>query len=66
MEAGISRNLGTSVNWGGARLAITHTMTSKNVTSILPLGEVQVVLLSLNSHAKEVMEDKGLSWQTLV
>jgi hypothetical protein len=54
-RSSISGDLGTCVDRGGAGLAIAHAMASKNVKSVLPLGEVQMVLLLLNSHAEEVM-----------
>jgi len=37
--AGISRYLCTSVNWGGAGLAIAHAMASEDVQYVLALRE---------------------------
>jgi hypothetical protein len=37
--AGISRNLCTSVNWGGAGFAIAHAMASEDVHYVLALRE---------------------------
>jgi hypothetical protein len=54
-RSSISGDLGTSVDGCGAGLAITHAVASKNVKSVLPLGEVQMVLLVLNNHAEEMM-----------
>ena len=51
----ISRNFGTSVNWGGARIAVAHAMAAKDVQSVLSLGEEQGVLVTLNGNTEEEM-----------
>jgi hypothetical protein len=55
-RAGVSRDLGTGVNRGCARITVTHTMAAENVQGVLPLGEEQVGLMALNSNFKEEVE----------
>jgi hypothetical protein len=50
------RDLGTSVDRGGTRLAITHAIAGDDVQSVLPLREKEGVALLLNVHAEEVMK----------
>jgi hypothetical protein len=50
------RNFSTSINGGGARIAVAHAMAAKDVQDVLPLREEHGVLVALNSHAKKEME----------
>jgi hypothetical protein len=52
----VTRDLGTSVYWGGTKLTLGHTCTLKNIQGILPPRHEQSVGATLNRDAQEVME----------